>query len=126
MGARSLAVCLAHRVHSHNVIGRVKIGRRSGVNFGRRLTVTFLLFVATLALWWSTRRLVSGAEFTAKRQLRAYVNVAVARASPQGDLFRYYVEVKNFGQTPAYDVTLRYGIRWCPFPLTETLSLPDL
>jgi hypothetical protein len=36
---------------------------------------TALLFVATFALWWSTRRLVKGADKNAERQLRAYVLV---------------------------------------------------
>lgn len=36
---------------------------------------TFLLFLATVALWWSTRRLVKGADETAKTQLRPYVFV---------------------------------------------------
>jgi hypothetical protein len=54
--------------------------------FGHRLkitdtllvAVTFMLFGATIALWWSTRKLVRGAEETAKRQLRAYVHIADA------------------------------------------------
>jgi hypothetical protein len=37
------------------------------------VTVTFLLFAATLALWLATRRLVKSGENTAKRQLRAYI-----------------------------------------------------
>jgi hypothetical protein len=49
--------------------------------FGRDLKITdtllvaftALLFLATAALWWSTRRLVRGAQRSAERQLRAYV-----------------------------------------------------
>jgi hypothetical protein len=33
--------------------------------------ITFLLFLATLALWLATRKLVNGAEKTSERQLRA-------------------------------------------------------
>ena len=33
---------------------------------------TFLLFIATLLLWWSTKRLVKGADASSERQLRAY------------------------------------------------------
>jgi hypothetical protein len=45
---------------------------------------TFLLFGATIALWWSTRRLVRGAEQTARAQLRAYVFASAAHQFQAG------------------------------------------
>jgi hypothetical protein len=83
--------------------------------YGYRLKVTdtllvaftFLLFWATLALWLSTRRLVSGAEITAKRQLRAYVDLMSGQVIDFGipnRPFRVRIVVKNSGQTPAYEV----------------------
>jgi hypothetical protein len=52
--------------------------------------VTFLLFAATIALWWATRRLVAGAENTAIQQLRAYISATpvygkIIIAKPIGD-----------------------------------------
>jgi hypothetical protein len=35
--------------------------------------VTALLAGATIGLWWATKNLVTGAERTAERQLRAYI-----------------------------------------------------
>jgi hypothetical protein len=89
------------------------------------VAVTFLLFWATLALWLSTRRLVKDAKRTAARQLRAYVNVANAVAKPDGDFFVYSIEVKNFGQTPAYKVRLRYVIELRECPTMRPFIVPD-
>jgi hypothetical protein len=76
------------------------------------VAVTFLLFGATIALWWSTRRLVKGAEDTAERQLRAYVDiseVACAIVPIEGSQTGQVnaastVTIKNFGATPANSV----------------------
>jgi hypothetical protein len=65
----------------------------------------------TLGLWFATRRLVKGAEETAKHQLRAYVFVLNGRVDLRKwgntDDFccRFVVELKNFGQTPARKYT---------------------
>jgi hypothetical protein len=53
---------LPSQVHVHGEILEVKYGE-------------WLLFLATMALFWATWRLVKGAEKTAERQLRAYVFV---------------------------------------------------
>lgn len=67
---------------------------------------TILLTFATGMLWLSTKRLVEGAEETAKRQLRAYLhdNVHELRFTDKGAVIR--VQMQNFGPTPAYDVRL--------------------
>jgi hypothetical protein len=68
-------------------------------------TFTGLLFFATLALWWATRNLVSGAEKTAERQLRAYIAFdfgAVLLNSPRPGTVTAWLRFKNFGVTPAY------------------------
>lgn len=85
--------------------------------FGYRLKVTDTLLVlftamvfgATWLLWRATDKLVTGAEDTARRQLRAYVGIEKLESEwgrPQGDLVTT-VRVKNSGQTPAYNVVLR-------------------
>lgn len=76
-------------------------------------TFTMLLFVATVLLWWATRRLVKGAEDTAERELRAYLFTDSAKiASPpsnQGGSIT--LVLKNFGLTPVYNYTLSWGVR---------------
>lgn len=90
---------------------------------------TFLLFLATLALWWSTRRLVQGADRNAERQLRAYVFVV-----PLSTYFLYDGEncqvtitfaMKNTGQTPAYQLTTFSEIRNLMVPTAEKLETPS-
>jgi hypothetical protein len=60
--------------------------------------ITFLLFLAILALWWSTRKLVRGAEKTAERQLRAYVSITQVKIIRMRRSIA--VEFTNSGQTP--------------------------
>jgi hypothetical protein len=86
---------------------------------------TIILGLFTVNLAGATDKLVKGAEKTAERQLRAYVNVANAKAKPDGEFFVYSIEVKNFGQTPAYKVRLRYMIELRDFPATEPFVVPD-
>ena len=94
---------------------------------GRKLKITdTLLVLFTFTLWWSTRDLVKEAKTSSEKQLRAYVHVSVATMKPRGDFLDYYLEVKNFGQTPASDVKLRYMIKLCDFPPTnEPFNVPD-
>ena len=68
---------------------------------------TALLVIATGFLWNATKQLVGGAEDTAKRQLRAYVFVGEAEIIHAGtNMVEAAIKIKNFGQTPAYDVTI--------------------
>jgi hypothetical protein len=80
-------------------------GEILGVKYGE-----WLLFAATMGLWWATWRLVRSAENTAERQLRAYIV-----AEPQGVNIHgpenavsvsFQIIVKNTGQTPAHDLTI--------------------
>jgi hypothetical protein len=95
--------------------------------FGYRLKITdtllvgftALLFIATLALWWSTRRLVTGADRTAERQLRAYVMVnaigiknLIVGGKPEAT-----INIKNSGQTPASEMTHWARIAFSTFPV---------
>jgi hypothetical protein len=80
---------------------------------------TALLFFATLALWWSTRSLVRGAEETAQRQLRAYVFVETASITHVDDnegVPEAIVTIKNFGQTPAYRLVNLTSLALCRYP----------
>jgi hypothetical protein len=66
---------------------------------------TLFLVIFTGLLWFATDRLVRGADDTAKRQLRAYV---WAETIPSKNLddpnFGVLADIKNSGQTPAYEV----------------------
>jgi hypothetical protein len=80
---------------------------------------TALLFFATLALWWSTRRLVRGAQETAQRQLRAYVFVesaSITHVDNNEGVPEVVVTVRNFGQTPAYKLANLTCLALCPHP----------
>jgi hypothetical protein len=91
---------------------------------------TFLLFWATLALWLSTRRLVKGAEATAKRQLRAYVVTKIKDVVLPGSavehVFAIRMDIKNAGQTPAYDLRIISRTKFVdyPFPPRFDFSIP--
>jgi hypothetical protein len=78
---------------------------------------TGILGASTVALWWSTRRLVRSAEDTSMRQLRAYVGVdnMLLRQVAAGEKPKMTIRTKNFGQTPAYKLT-----RWSTFVIAET------
>lgn len=92
--------------------------------FGYRLKVTdtllalftFGLFAVTWRLWISTRNLVIGAERIAERQLRAYVlcedTYFIYKGEHRTDApDREFTDIqktriKNFGQTPAFDMSV--------------------
>lgn len=83
---------------------------------GGLFAATIALFLATCALWWSTRRLVKGAEDTAKRQLRAYIHVPSTELTIHPEEIGGWtanVTIKNFGQTPAYNMTTKVERKIC-------------
>ncbi len=87
---------------------------------------TGLLVLATFALWWATRNLVRSSESTAEQQLRAYVftkHDQPATKSEEGH-FIASIMVKNFGQTPAKDLTSFLHIGLHKLPLTAKLDTP--
>jgi hypothetical protein len=81
--------------------------------------ITFLLFLATFALWLATRKLVRSAEKTAQRQLGAYVFVSGARiihGITDNNILEVHVEIKNSGQTPAYKMMAVTGLHFDTYP----------
>jgi hypothetical protein len=96
----------------------------------------WMLFLATMGLWWATWRLVKSAETTAERQLRAYVfpdSVAMwdgttltppqpARANVPGIVLTW----KNTGQTPAGNVVSWAQIAVIDSADEDTLIVPPL
>ncbi len=87
-------------------------------------TFTFLLFIATGLLWWSTRQLVLGAEKTASQELRAYVFPRIDENMPDNaDWYRSVpLMIKNFGQTPAYGLGCSLYIGLYKFPLDTEID----
>jgi hypothetical protein len=100
------------------------------------VAVTFFLFLSTVALWLSTRKLVKTSEITAQRQLRAYISVEKAEimsALPTGQIAQpgmiisahhrpaSIIRFRNFGQTPARNVTFKnFGIGIVAWPFDAT------
>ena len=99
---------------------------------------TVILGIATGLLWWVTRGLVKGAERTERRQLRAYVGMESLNFECANLKEKHYkpadlttiglihkdflvVKVRNFGQTPAYGVTV-YAY---PVATDYSIRLPD-
>lgn len=66
---------------------------------------TFGLMIYTAKLWGATKHALRETKETAERQLRAYLSINIARITQQNrSEFRTITEIKNFGQTPAYNV----------------------
>jgi hypothetical protein len=72
---------------------------------------TVFLCLATAYLYFATRNLVEGADDTAQKQLRAYIGTYGMETTMYpfekgGYAFIAHVELRNFGQTPAYDLIM--------------------
>lgn len=77
---------------------------------------TVCLAFATVFLYFATRSLVEGADKTAEKQLRAYVGLQNMQTTvypfDQGGFVVFAnTEARNFGQTPAYGVTVLANAR---------------
>jgi hypothetical protein len=88
----------------------------------------WLLSISTIALVWATWRLVKGADKTAERQLRAYVNVRSPKitnlATGVGDVL-ISIPIRNSGQTPAYDLSIWSDVDSADFPTSaSSFDLP--
>jgi hypothetical protein len=101
------------------------------VSFGTVVLVVFttILGFATIILARATKRLVSGAEDTARRQLRAYVSVRPVGADfiYDGSSCRVTITyaVKNFGQTPAYHLVQFGEIANLMVPTAQKIQPPE-
>ncbi|MCP3414224.1 hypothetical protein NLM16_08940 [Bradyrhizobium brasilense] len=98
-------------------------GEILGVKYGE-----WLLFVATMGLWWATRQLVTGAEKTSERQLRAYVFVRPISTYflYDGDTCRVTITyvMKNSGQTPAFQLIHFGEIQNLMVPTATPITIP--
>jgi hypothetical protein len=87
---------------------------------------TFVLAASTIGLWIATILTLRHSRETAERQLRAYVLPSGAEILNMvvGSTPLARVEIKNFGQTPAYDLTHIHGFAFLNWPLDEELPPP--
>lgn len=85
---------------------------------------TGLLFIATGALWYSTRRLVNTHDKAARRELRAHFlpmeaviqeDFSFAVETQREPIAEATVSLKNTGRTPAYDVRIIGGMCIRPY-----------
>lgn len=93
-------------------------------------TFTFLLFIATGLLWWSTRQLVIGAERASTKELRAYLSVSIGSGIYQERDVSLRFEVKpmliNSGRTPAHKITYWAKAAILPVPLPADFPFPSV
>ncbi len=82
------------------------------VSFGTLVLAAFttILGFATIFLTRATNRLVSGAEQTSKRQLRAYIGLI--KHEIWFDRHEFVITIKNTGQTPGLRVTPFFNMEW--------------
>jgi hypothetical protein len=75
---------------------------------------TIVLTLSTAALWWTTQQTLAHAEKSSERQLRAYVDVKevkfddtelLGKDAIEGRRLQVQINIRNFGQTPAKDLT---------------------
>ncbi|MEA2875792.1 MAG: hypothetical protein QOF14_988 [Hyphomicrobiales bacterium] len=80
---------------------------------------TIVLAFATGLLWKATRDLVRGSEQTAERQLRAYLYPSEGKIIEVNGVNGPGVTIKfkNYGQTPAHDVSFVWAIGYGPYPI---------
>ena len=98
------------------------------------MAFTFLLFLATVALFWATRDLVYDAKHNAQRQLRAYVfaqNVesfwTAEKATETILKWTFFPVWKNSGQTPTKNMMSNVNM-WVgeeAGPLPANFDFPD-
>lgn len=94
------------------------------------LLVLALTLALTAVAAYAALRTVHTMRDTAKRELRAYVNYDTGRISGtlgiEGETSLVRIQIKNFGQTPAYRLRARNAVARLPWPPEEeSFILPD-
>ena len=90
--------------------------------------IGLLQFFVYLYQGYWLRRTVRTMDDTALRQLRAYVWCTATQLHDLeiGKLPRAVMEIRNAGQTPAYDMQVYGGIVLLPYPLPDDTAFPIL
>jgi hypothetical protein len=77
---------------------------------------TVILAIGTVFLYLATRDLVKGSDDSSQRQLRAYIGLQGSETTVYpfekgGFAFIAHAELRNYGQTPAYDLTMKSNVK---------------
>jgi hypothetical protein len=98
--------------------------------FGTLIMAAFTtgLAIATFALYVATKNLVAGADDTGQRQLRSYIGLHSSESTVYpyengGYAFIAHAELRNYGQTPAYDLTVKSNVK---IDVPENVPFDDL
>lgn len=85
---------------------------------------TAIMAIFTVALFITTYLLWKSGEKHSARELRAYVGIGDVRVKKfiAGKIMQAEVTFRNAGQTPAYNLSTRAGIRIAKYPYDEPLS----
>jgi hypothetical protein len=111
------AINIVRTVKVQSLCSVYLVDRHAGF-FATLATLSIASF--TFTLWLATNKLWVASENTAKRQLRAYVFICDARRiTAHIPALGVSIEIKNTGQTPAYDVTLYTGAVFDADPFTS-------
>lgn len=86
---------------------------------------TFTLWRATARLWEISRRELDHSEDTAERQLRAYILVKEGRLLTEAGIGARLC-FKNYGRTPAYDVTFALSVLLFDGEEARVFQAPEL
>jgi hypothetical protein len=99
------------RDHWNRLLEFAEVHDKAIVAAGTALLAVFtiVLAIATVFLWRATRDLVHDAQDKGERQLRAYVTIdagaVIQTLVNNGPGFLVQVNMKNYGNTPAYNFT---------------------
>jgi hypothetical protein len=120
----------------HSFVEFVEYSEKFLIAFGTLIVAIFtvVLGVATAFLWRATRDLVSAADRTAERQLRAYVMVesVVIEDFGVGRIPKLKITIRNFGLTPVHQLTHWSTVGFdafphtVPFPVRDETPLPPM
>lgn len=93
---------------------------------GGLVIVTGILAGYTACLWGSTKALANDSKESAERQMRAYISNLQVRCSPFTDAAPHRIELlfKNFGQTPAYNVSIWSRVEEMSVEAATTFDFP--
>jgi hypothetical protein len=105
----------SHRTPSSPIEGASEQNRQHGGEHTAETTILgikpgeWLLGIVTWMLWLATVRLVTNADKTAERQLRAYIGIEDVKILYANEEWQPNIRItyKNFGKTPAYNLENR-------------------
>ncbi len=83
------------------------------------------LTVSTVLLWRAGERQLALAKSSSERQLRAYVYIEKTPIKVDLEIWSVTFNVKNFGQTPAHNVVVRYAFQVVKCENKKPIDIPE-